>query len=77
MKNLRLEKQIRLPLDELKLAFAAIEEIEGAGRRNVQTFGQFVCHTTNLMTENHILNGRRLYSFFKFFLIHKSTGICQ
>lgn len=39
MKNLRLEKQIRLPLDELKLAFAA-SCVEGLARKMGKPYGE-------------------------------------
>ena len=39
MENLRLEKQIRLPLDELKLAFAA-SCVEGLARKMGKPYGE-------------------------------------
>lgn len=39
MKNLRLEKQLRLPLDELKLAFAA-SCVEGLARKMGKPYGE-------------------------------------
>lgn len=55
MKNLRLEKQIRLPLDELKLAFAA-SCVEGLARKMGKPYGEVYerMHKVEVI-ENYIL----------------------
>lgn len=55
MKNLRLEKQIRLPLDELKLAFAA-SCVEGLARKMGKPYGEVyeIMHKVEAI-ENYIL----------------------
>lgn len=55
MKNLRLEKQIRLPLDELKLAFAA-SCVEGLARKMGKPYGEVyeIMHIVEAI-ENYIL----------------------
>lgn len=79
VRNIQIAVQIESGLAVMKVGagLAAVEEVERTGRRDVQPFGQLVRHTAYLMTKNHLLNSRRLDSFFKFFLIHRSAGICQ
>lgn len=79
VRNIQIAVQIESGLAVMKVSagLAAVEEVERTGRRDVQPFGQLVRHTAYLMAKNHLLNSRRLDSFFKFFLIHRSAGIGQ